>query len=133
MDTHRRLPRKPILGSTALAIALLTSRSAVAAELYTALVRANSSATVNYRCQVTNVGTSPIVVALTLINSAGVLENTPTDVTVQPNGTLAAVLPGEDAGGVFCRASGQFSKKKVTMSLQLTSTAGVTQLAVPAQ
>jgi hypothetical protein len=114
-------------------VSLLASRSANALELNTALVRTNANDASTYRCTVTNVSSKAIGVTLTLINSAGVLENVPVEVNVAPNGTLAAILPGDDAGGIFCRASGKFSKKNVAMALQLQSSIGITQLSVPGQ
>lgn len=131
--TVRSKPTR-LLGSVPLALALLAT-TAGAAELNTALLRTGGSATVDYRCHLTNLGTKPIEnFTITIFNSNNTVVSTITFPTLGPGLTSQVTVFGDDATAARCKATGNFSKRKVAMTLQIINdTTGITQLAIPGQ
>ena len=134
MNSNVSFGMKWLVGTAFTAIALLASTGAEAAELNTALIHSGFSTFVDYRCRLTNLGTEPIAVTLTMFDSNGTLVNFPAEGFATPGVTILSTVLGENAASVRCQASGQFPKKKVSLTLQLIDTgSGITQVVVPGQ
>jgi len=128
MTTTRRLALLGFLAS------LAAASGAAGAEIQTDVLFSNANTEVDYKCTLTNLGTSPIDANLVMTNTGGIVENAVDLSNVGVGSTVSAVVFGDDAQGVHCRVSGKFSKSAVRVTLQLVDevvgTPGVTRVVV---
>jgi len=124
--------RNNLLALLAVLVLLAVAAGVEAAEIDTDIVFSNGSTFVDYKCTLTNLGTKLIDANFTITNSAGILEKNQAINNISPGVTASSVVFGDDAGGVWCRVSGNFSKSTARVTLQLIDTgSGITQVIVP--
>ena len=129
MQRPKNLWTKTLATSALVALALLGTSRAEAAELSTSPLLAGGDIGMNFICIFTNLGTKPVDVTITMTGRDAT--SGPVMVTTSPGDTSQVLLSGSLSNDMRCTVSGKFNTTKARLSMQLVdASTHVTSVAV---